>query len=157
MTRNKMKKLMIIILGVLAFSQTEAQRTNFYTTVTNLWCKGQKTEVLAMGQSRLNINSNDMAGLLIKMEYDITFLQLNEISNSIIKVNIVSETITNTNFNAYRDSLKEDNDLMLEFLTTYTPDSIEITNERTKSAIINKPFSSYKELEALQKDGLIEP
>jgi len=150
-------KKMLFAFCVFTASITEAQTTNFYTTVTNLWYQGQKTEVLALGNERLNIYSNDMPGLIIKLVYDLEFLQLETISNSFIKVTSVGETITNENFQLRYPFLKESNDFMLELFTQnpFTPE--ELLLERAKGLIPHKPFALYKELEALQKDGLFEP
>ena len=150
-------KKMLFVFCVFTASITEAQTTNFYTTVTNLWYQGQKSEVLTLGQDRLTINSNDLAGLIIKLEYDLEFLQLETISNSFIMVTVVGESITNENFQLLYPFLKESNDFMLELFTQshFTPE--ELLLERAKGLIPNKPFALYKELEALQKDGLFEP
>ena len=152
-----MKKLIILILCMLASSQTEAQTTNFYTTVTNMWNQGQKTEVLAIGQERLNINSNDMAGLIIKLEYQEEFLLLEGLSNLLIRASMIGASITNANFYACFPDFNEGTQWSLEFLSTYSPDSTELAIERAKGLISNKPFSYSKELDALQKDGLCEP
>ena len=49
----------------------------------------------AIAQKRLACNSNDIAGAILKMEYDLEYLNLNEISNSIIRVdNILREVHT---------------------------------------------------------------
>ena len=92
-----------------------------------------------------------------RLEYEEEFLQLNSISNTLNKINFIGETITNKNFQAFYPDLKESNDLMLEFLTEYRPEPAEIIAEQAKSLIPHKPFALYKELEALQKDGLCEP
>lgn len=134
-----------------------AQTNNFYATVANLWYQGHKAEVLALGQERLNANANDMPGLLINIEYELEFLQLDSISNTLKKVNFIGDSIANFNFKALYPSLKESNDMMLDFLTTYNLTPAELLTERAKGFISNKPFSLHKELEALQKDGLCEP
>ena len=110
-----------------------------------------------MGQERLNINSNDMAGLIIKLEYYEEFLQLGGLSNLLIKTSMIGASITNENFNACFPDFNEGIQWSLEFLSTYKPDSTELAIERAKGLIPNKPFSYFKELEALQKDGLCEP
>jgi len=142
---------------VFTASLLEAQTTNLYTTVTNLWFQRHKTEVLAFGQERLNINSNDMPGLIIKLTYDGAFTQLTTLSNSLQNVISVGKTITNENFVVCYPFLKISNEFMLDFLTTYQPSQIKLEEEQVKGLIPNKPFPYYKELEALQKDGLFEP
>jgi len=151
-----MKKILLVFC-VLTTSLLEAQTTNFYTTVTNLWYQGQKTEVLALGQERLNINSNDIAGLIIKLAYDEEFLLLNSISNSYEKVIQIGQTITNDNFKIHYPFLKINNEYMLDFLTTYHPSPLELIEEQAKGLLPQKPFTYALELEALKKDGLFEP
>jgi len=154
-----MKKhiIWILIVGCVVVPLLEAQTTNFFTTVTNLWYQGQKTEVLSMGQDRLNINSNDISGLIIKQAYDEEFLNLTTLSNALINVLSVSATITNVNFQTRYLLLKENNECMLEFLENYFPSQFELEVEKAKGLIPNKPFTYYLELEALQNDGLCEP
>ena len=153
-------KKMLFVFCVFTASITEAQITNFYTTVTNLWYQGQKTEVLTLGQERLNINSNDMAGLIIKLEFESEFLQLASISNTSNKVLLIGESITNENFKLQYPDLKETIELDLETIAIFTGFNLalnELEAERAKGLIPNKPFTLYKKLEALQKDGLCEP
>ena len=154
---NKMKKAIALIISMLSSSLTEAQTTNFYTNVTNLWYQGQKTEVLAIGQERLNINSNDMAGLLIQWSYDLEFLRLDYVSNSLSRIVQSGASITNTNFKANYPFLKESMEDMLEFFSTYHPTPTELAEEQAKGLISNKTFADFIILEALQKDGLCEP
>ena len=45
-----------------------------FVTVTNLWYEGHKSNVLAMADQRLAVNSNDLAGLVLRMEYDFSFV-----------------------------------------------------------------------------------
>jgi len=153
-------KKMLFAFCVFTASITEAQTTNFYTTVTNLWYQGQKAEVLALGQERLNINSNDMAGLIIKLEYEGEFLQLESISNTLHKVLSIGELITNVNFKTQYPNLKETIESDLEIIAIFSGFNLsqdELEAERAKGLIPHKPFALYKELEALQKDGLFEP
>lgn len=150
-------KTIIRTLAILTPFITKAQTPNLYVTVTNLWYQGHKAEVLPLGQNRLNINTNDMPGLLIKFEYEMDFSQLNYISNTIERIAHVGAGITNVNFKSCFRSLKEGNDLLLLVLSEYHPTPEELTIEQTKGLIPNKPFSKYKQLEALQEDGLFEP
>ena len=150
-------KGLIIVLGVLAASAAEPQVTNFYTNVTNLWYQGHKSNVLEIAEQRLNINSNDMPGLLIKLAYEEAFLHLGTISNSLNNVIVAGGAITNANFKACYPRLKFNNEYMLEFATRYHPTPTQLMNERAKGFLPNKPFPYGKELEALQKDELCEP
>lgn len=151
-----MKKLMFVF-GLLAVSTAEAQTPNFHITVTNLWFQGYKSNVLEMAEQRLNINSNDMPGLLILNAYEMEFSQFDAVSNTLNRITLVGETITNENFKPYYPFLKFRNDYMLEYFSNYPPSPATRVEEQAKGLIPYKPFMFNKELEALQKDGLCEP
>jgi len=151
-----MKKL-LFTLGVLMVFIMEIQAVDFYTNVTNFWYQGQKTKVLALGEQRLNINSNDMPGLIIKLAYADEFSQLGVLSNLYHRVLSLGETITNENFTMQYPLLKYDTEGCLEFLTTYHPSPAELLQEQAKGLLTEKPFPYDFILEALQKDGLCKP
>jgi len=150
-------KKMLFAFCVFTASLTEAQTTNFYTNVTNLWYQGQKAEVLALGEQRLNINSNDMPGLIIKLAYADEFSQLGVLSNLYCRVLTIGETITNEHFITHYPFLQFATEFNLEFLKTYNPSPSELLEEQAKGLIPHKPFIYYLLLEALQEDGLCEP
>lgn len=82
-----MRKL--CLMPIVMFSLVlEAETPDFFTNVTNLWYQGRKSNVLAIAEQRLVHNGNDMAGLLLKMEYDLEFEfdDLLGVSNSIQRV-----------------------------------------------------------------------
>jgi len=149
-------KRWVIVFGILVVSTAKSQTTNFYTNVTNLWVQGHKSNVLEIVEQRLNTNTNDMPGLLIKLAYQEEFLLLDSISNTVNKIIFVGGTITNQNFKTHYSSFKENQEFMLDFLTTYHPTPTELIQERAKGLIPQKPFIYYKYLEALQKDGLCD-
>ena len=149
-------KRWVLVFGILAVSTAKSQTTNFYTNVTNLWHQGHKSNVLEIAEQRLNTNTNDMPGLLIKLAYQEEFLLLDSISNTVNKTISVGGTITNQNFKTHYSSFKENQEFMLDFLTIYNPTPMELIQERAKGLIPQKPFIYSKYLEALQKDGLCD-
>lgn len=78
-------------LAFPAFAQTNALTADSFVLVTNLWYQGYKTNVLAIAEERLNANSNDLAGLVLKMEYDFAFMNASCISNDIFLSSQVPE------------------------------------------------------------------
>jgi hypothetical protein len=84
-------------IAISSFAQTNAPIDNF-SVVTNLWYEGHKSDVLAIGEQRLAANSNDMAGIIIRMEYDLSFMNAENYSNGILRALEVSQTITNEHF-----------------------------------------------------------
>ncbi|MDD2599807.1 MAG: hypothetical protein PHO37_11360 [Kiritimatiellae bacterium] len=149
-----MHKVIIILLMTVCCRMSVFAQTNFYTNVTNLWYQGNKTNVLSIANARLAQNTNDIAGLILKMECDVAFFNLSEISNSILRVIHAADTITTSNFvrkyNIERQELLDD----LELFKTY-PTPAELSVERAKAGIPNKPLPTYL-FEALQNDGYFE-
>ena len=153
-------KKMILILGILTISIVKSQTIDLYTNVTNLWFQGHKTNVLEIGQQRLNINSNDLVGLIIQESYNQEFLQLESSSNTLQKILLIGGTITNENFKIFYPKFKEyiESDLdALAFFAELNFSPEELAVEKAKGLIAGKPFPYSKELEALQKDGLCAP
>ena len=150
-----MKKLLVAFMLTVANGNVSLAQTNFYTNVTNLWYQGYKTDVLEIAEQRLNVNSNDIAGLILKAEYDLAFLELATISNSFQRVIQIGDTITSTNF-VKRFEVEREN--LLELLDVFKNEPIpmnELPVEKAKANIIHKPLPT-KLIEALQKDGYFD-
>jgi hypothetical protein len=137
---------------VLAFGTCAQAQTNFYTTVTNLWYQGNKSNVLAMANARLAVNSNDIAGLILKMEYHFEFLEMPEISNSFWRVINVGDTITTSNFVAKFPDERENFLQLLQLFTEHQMSPAELATEQAKGNINHKDMPTDL-IEALQKDG----
>jgi hypothetical protein len=127
-------------------------QTNFYTTVTNLWYQGYKSNVLSLAEARLLQNTNDIAGLILKAEYDLEFLELTSISNSYERVIQVGDTITTTNFVKRFEWERNDYVDGLDWLKNEPIPANELPAEKAKANIIHKELPT-KLIEALQKDG----
>ena len=147
-----MKKLVVILI-VISGSAVFAQ-TNFYTNVTNLWYQGQISNVLTVATNRLTVNSNDIAGLVLKMECDVALLNLSAISNSILRVIQIGDTITTENFVKKFQIEREEMINDLELFKTY-PTPNDLPTERAKAFIKNKEMPTYL-FEALNKDGYFD-
>ena len=86
-----------IAIASNAFAQTNSPIDNF-SVVTNLWYNGYKSNVLAIAEQRLAANSNDLAGLILKMEYNLEFCNDACFSNDIFRILTAAGTITNGMF-----------------------------------------------------------
>jgi hypothetical protein len=141
-------------LAVVACVGIAQAQTNFYTNVTNLWYQGDKSNVFALANARLTQNSNDIAGLILKMECQCAWLDLPQVSNSILRVIQIGDSVTTSNFvqkfQIERQELLDD----LELFRSY-PTPAELQTEREKANIIHKemPTSLF---DALQKDGYFQ-
>lgn len=130
--------------------------TPFFSNVTNLWFQGHKSNVLAIAQERLTCNSNDTAGLILKMEYDIEyeFDDLLSVSNSIQRVIDNLETINTplcvTNRPHFRMLLTDLQNVVLDS-TMYD----DIANDKAKANLPGKKFLFEKALLDICHDGLV--
>ena len=152
-----MKKLVVTLMFAVVGGSAIFAQTNFHTNVTNLWYQGYKTNVLEIANARLTINSNDIAGLILKAEYHFEFYEVGDISNAFLRVIQIGDTITTTNFmNRYQRISRE---AFLEVLNDFAEDPITpqgIQEGKQKALINHKPLPASRLIEALQKDGYFD-
>ena len=150
-----MKKLLITLVLTFTCKGVVVAQTNFHTNVTNLWYQGYKTNVLEIAEQRLNINSNDIAGLILKAEYHFAFLNSSNVSNAYLRVLQVGDTITTTNFvSRFVRERQYIIDLLDDFRENpITPD--ELLRDKPKANLKHKELPT-KLIEALQKDGYFD-
>lgn len=148
MNRSYVILAALIVLGdvVNAFGQT-----NFYEEVSSMWYSGNKTGVLSIADQRLQQNTNDIAGLILKMEYQIEFVELSAVSNTMQRVLSVGSQITTTNFAAVFPFIQSDINHIFKVLPLYPTN--EIAADIEKASIVNKPLASGYAIKALQDDG----
>jgi hypothetical protein len=148
-----MRKL--ITLSILCGSCFVAQaQTNFYTNVTNLWYQGFKTNVLQIAEQRLLNNTNDIAGLLLKMEYELAFTELATLSNSMQRVLSVGATVQTPKFKGLYNELTFRLQMLLGFIKDYPLE--ELPADKAKALINEKPLSGSNYIKALQDDGFFD-
>jgi len=150
------KPLLFSIIFVSSLLVAQTNQIDFYTNVTNLWYQGSKSNVLAIAQQRLNINSNDMAGLLLMMEWHITAGDNFELSNACQRVIEVGSTIQTPNFSTLYGETKTNALDMMEFMTEYHPTQEQEKSDKLKGLLPFKPLCVAEEIEALQKDGYFQ-
>jgi len=150
-----MKKLVVTLMFTVVSGNAVFAQTNFHTNVTNLWYQGYKTNVLAIANARLAVNSNDIAGLILKAQYDVEFLELNTISNSCQRVIQIGDTITTPNFVKRFGFERQDYFDILDMLKNEPIPINELPAEKAKAHINEKPLPT-RLIEALQKDGYFD-
>jgi len=148
-----MKKLMFIIT-MLTASMLNAQTIDFHTNVTNLWYQGYKSNVLEIAEQRLNVNSNDIAGLILKLEFSLAVLDLSSYSNISQRVIDVGTTITSTNFAQIFPFYTNGIHILLDFIPSYTP--VQIAEDMPKTQKPYKSLPAERYIKALQDDGYFE-
>lgn len=149
--------LLIIVFGctLKLYAQTNQPPVNYFVLVTNLWYQGYKTNVLAIAEQRLAANSNDLAGLILKMEYNTAFSNVESFSNDINSVIHAIKNSIGTNYNDKIKFLMSDLNYSLDLLATeYRPTPEELAQDKAKFYIIHKPMTYEVPLKALHDDGL---
>ena len=148
---NYAKSLALFFLTLVA---TALAQTNFYEQVSTLWFEGNKTNVLNIAEQRLSQNPNDIAGLILKMEYEIAYVQIEDMSNTMIRVLDVGENISSVNFTSVFPSVRADINNLLSLIPLYPTN--QIAEDRSKGNLSHKPLIYSKAIEALQNDGYFE-
>ena len=154
-----MKKVLIGFMLTVVNGSIGLAQTNFYTNVTNLWYQGgeSRSNVLAIANARLAINTNDIAGLILKAEYNLEFYEVGDISNSYLRVIQVGDTITITNFSNHYQKISRQ--AFLGVLEDFAENPItpqEVQKEKPKSLLKYKRMAADRLIEALLKDGYFD-
>lgn len=141
---------LLVLMGVsVTFGQS-----NFYEQVSSMWYSGNKTGVLSIAEQRLQQDTNDIAGLILKMDYQIEFVELNAVSNTMQRVLDVGSQVATTNFAGAFPLVQSDINHLLQMLPLYPTN--EIAADIAKASIANKPLTSGYAIKALQDDGFFQ-
>ena len=148
-----MKRSRFVIVGLVMLASVVQgfAQTNFYEEVSSMWYSGNKTGVLSIAEQRLQQNTNDVAGLLLKLEYEVEFLQLSSVTNTMVQALAAGGAFTGTNFVQVYPALQADYEVMKTVVTNYPPE--ELTADQAKSSIVGKTMSCDAAIRALQDDG----
>ena len=122
------------------------------TEVMDLWKKGDKDKVLAMGKERLAKNPDDIAGLLLIYEYHLEFVEIESLLDTGIRLLEAAKGLTTPNFQRFRPLLAKSVVSMCDICGTLTPEKQQ--TQRTKSEYKGKTFPGVIVLDALERDGL---
>ena len=151
-------KLVFTLILACAFSlhaQTNQPPVNNFVLVTNLWYQGDKSNVMAMAEQRLAANSNDLAGLVLKMEFDLEFSNDSSLSNNVIRLLSAAEAVTNLFMHTDYPRMRKNLNWFLNLLAEeYHPTSAELEEEKAKAFIIHKRMTYECYLKWLHDDGL---
>ena len=142
------------LLATALLLSSQAFASAYYANVTNEWFLGRQTNVLALANQRLASNPNDMAGLLMKASYDFDFADANTLSNSLVRVLSVGETISTPSFtNAYR-LVRLDIRGTFKTLSSETPE--EHASDMLKIMGAGHQMAYEDALKALDDDGYFD-
>ena len=142
------------ILIAAALLTAQASASTYYSNVTNEWFQGHQTNVLALANQRLTSNTNDMAGLLMKASFDFDFSDSNALSNSLVRVLTVGETIVTPAFSNIYRLVRLDIRGTFKTLSTETPE--EHAADMLKVLGSGHPMAYEDALKALDDDGYFD-
>jgi len=129
-------------------------QTSFSDYINQLWLDGKKEEVLNIVQQRLQQNPDDMIGLILKMEYELGYLLIDDAQQTMNRVLEVGKTIKTKNFSAIYPRLEANINILQDALPNYPPE--ELKKDKAKINISGKPMTFLKFIIALEKDGWVD-
>ena len=141
---------------MLANASTAFAQANFFEQVSQLWAAGQKDAVRAIGQQRLQQNPNDIAGLLLELEYHFDNYDAANVAAVGARVIEVGKGITTTHFREAFPGLQEDCETLADVILEIAQDPEKFERDRAwKKKAPYMTFGLY--LKRLQDDGYFNP
>lgn len=153
------RSLLIITILLIALSMVFAQIANgpigFSEFIEQQWLLGNKKEVLQLAETRLQKKPNDLACLLIVLDYAVEFMELDKMRSIIPRIKKAVAITSSKNFEQQKKLLTGSLEVFEQLLPTITPEMAQA--ESHKGFIKNKPLSSLVFIQALETDGLVTP
>lgn len=144
-----MKTLITPLIASACIFASNASTT--FDSFTNLWYTAQHSNALAMANQRLAVNSNDVAGVLMKASWDFEFLEPADLSNTLSRVIQVGGTCHTPAFTNIFEITKIDARCLLDAFALEPPE--ERIADRAKRGLPGKLPHYLEELKALDDDG----
>ena len=146
--------LAFLFLFLTAYVMADAPSLGDFATVTTLWYEGHKSNVLAIAEQRLSINSNDLAGAIMMFDYDLEFSNEGNYSNDVRRILSSTNNLPIGTFVNNIDFVSSTLNGFLDYLSSNPITPAEIQNDKSKALIIHKPMSNEILLKWLHDDGL---
>lgn len=131
----------------------EREEDGFSARVEKMWRAGDYAGVMALAQERLAADPNDLAGLLLKFEYESEFLQLDAAVQTAKDIIAVASRTETERFAQVRERVVQDARSALESLPQYPPEELA-KDLPTVGLVTNKALPCGFALRALEADGL---
>ncbi len=151
---NKTTTRIAIAAVLVMIAGSSSAQTDLYSTVTNLWWEGPKTNILAIAEERLAANTNDIVGIVLKTEYDISFSPATILSNSFRRVLAVGAEVDTPAFAAAYPRIAWNVSGAFISLERYT-DAVYL-EEHPKGFLTHKPMNMRWAWDALHEDGWLD-
>lgn len=147
-------KLLFCILAFLGAVAVNANDFPKSEKLNQLWLSGNKAAILTIANDRLVTRPDDILGLLLKFEYEVEFLRIDDLVMTADKMMIAAQKLSTPRFTAQLGYLQMDVDSIKRLLPLYTPEMI--AEDLPKAAISGKPLGVLTAVRALEQDGLLD-
>jgi len=142
-----------LVLLFIFMSTVYAQEFPVTNQLDELWLSGQKIKILEIANNRLASDENDVLGLLLKLEYEIEFLELDKVEGTADKLFSVASQISAEEFANKIPRIELTVNRIRMAIPYYTPELL--AEDLAKANIAGKPLGLREFIEALEKDGLL--
>lgn len=129
------------------------EKTGFAARVEGMWRAGDYAGVMDLARERLAADPNDLAGLLLKFEYESEYLQLDAAVQTAKDIIAVASRTETERFAQVRELVVQDARSALELLPQYPPEELA-KDLPTVGLVTNKALPCGFALRALEADGL---
>ena len=144
-----MKQIMFALM-LLSFP-ANAKASPYFDNITNLWYQAHHSNVLAIANQRIAVNSNDLAGVILKASWDFEFSNASILSNSLNRLIMVGRMCHSPSFTNEFVITTEDVACTLQGLSLETPS--QLADDVAKRGLPGKQMHFMEELKALDDDG----
>lgn len=143
-----------IFFVTLAAGLSAPAETELYETVTNLWWNGPKTNIFAIADARLLTNTNDPAGVVLRMEGDFAFGFGSDISNAVNRFLSVGAQIQTPAFRVQFPYEAFNVSVLLDTMPSFT--AAEWEQEHEYGAVLHKNMMFKTIWNSLENDGWLD-
>jgi hypothetical protein len=143
------------VLAAQCVVRADESPDSFTSYIGQQWWIGKKREVLAVAESRLRVNPNDLASLLVCFDYASSYMDLAMVKDLIPRIRTAAAKINTPNFRTHREIVYRDMKAIEDFLPQVTEDMVRA--EAYKGDIPNKPLDSLPAIKVLEEDNLVPP
>ena len=141
---------LILLLVATVFGQTDGS----VEELESLWFAGEFDQILAISDQRLERNSNDIVGLILKVEYESEFLLLDRIPETLDLILEHGEGVGGDQFEVEFNRFVKFVPFMKAALQLYPPE--ELAKDLGKVGRPGTRLSNILMLRALESDGIIQ-
>ena len=141
----------ILLISSISLYSLMSVASPYFDNITNLWYQAHHSNVLAIANQRLAVNTNDLAGVVLKASWDFEFSNATVLSNSLNRLIAVGGSCHSPSFTNEFAITVEDVACTLQGLSLETPS--QLAEDAAKRGLPGKQMHFMEELKALDDDG----